>query len=67
MKYGGEKENSLQKTWETQIVSLERKGEKEGLLTVETTVRNGEKIEYRYQDTYLIPWELEQKIKEEFQ
>jgi len=63
----GEKENSLQKTWETQIVSLERKGEKEGLLTVETTVRNGEKIEYRYQDTYLIPWELEQKIKEEFQ
>jgi len=63
----GEKGNSLQKTWETRVVSLEKRGEGEGLLTVETTVRNGEKIEYRYQDTYLIPWELGQKIKEDFQ
>lgn len=63
----GEKENSLPKTWETRVVSLEKSGEEEGLLTVETIVRNGEKIEYRYQDTYLIPWELGQKIKEDLQ
>ncbi len=63
----GEKENSSQKTWETRIISLNKKEEEEGLLTVETTVRNGRKIEYRYQDTYIVPWGLGQKIKEEFQ
>ncbi|MCX7668170.1 MAG: VanW family protein, partial [Atribacterota bacterium] len=60
----GEKENKSQTEIKVSIVSLNKEGENDGLLTVKTTVtRNGLTV-YRSQDTYLTPWDFAESLKE---
>jgi len=60
----GEKENQSQTDVRVNIVSLKKKGEDDGVLTVKTTVTRDGKTVSRSQDTYLVPWDFAQSLDE---
>ncbi|MGQ9472545.1 MAG: VanW family protein [Candidatus Caldatribacteriaceae bacterium] len=54
----GEKENQNQTTIETEILSLKKKSEEDGILKVKTKVIRNGKTWYSFEDTYLVPWDF---------
>ncbi|MEN3185179.1 MAG: VanW family protein [Atribacterota bacterium] len=60
----GEKENTSQTEIQVHIVSLDKTKDNDGLLTVKTTVTRNGKTVYRFQNTYLTPWDFGKSLDE---